>query len=145
MNQMRIFLPKIPDYSTKLTIRITDINYGGHLGNDTVLRFCHEVRVRYFQLFGFDELHFFTTSLIMRDAAIVYKAQGHQGDTLLINLYIGEVGPISFEVLYKLTNQKTNQEIARAKTLMVFYDYQKQKIQKMPKDFCRDDLIKILS
>jgi acyl-CoA thioesterase FadM len=35
-------------FRTRLRVRVDDVNYGGHLGNDAVLTLCHEARIRFF-------------------------------------------------------------------------------------------------
>ena len=34
-------------FQTTLRVQVGDVNYGGHLANDAVLRLCHEVRMRW--------------------------------------------------------------------------------------------------
>ena len=47
MARIKIDLPESFSYSTLFAVRITDLNYGAHVGNDKVLSFLHEVRVRF--------------------------------------------------------------------------------------------------
>ena len=37
MPRIKLELHEILIYSTEIPVRITDINYGGHLGNDSIL------------------------------------------------------------------------------------------------------------
>jgi len=46
MARIKIEIPDKFIYKTEIPIRITDINYGGHLGNDSLLSIIHEARVR---------------------------------------------------------------------------------------------------
>ncbi|NDG84238.1 MAG: thioesterase, partial [Proteobacteria bacterium] len=55
MPRIKIDLPERFAFSTELSLRITDINYGGHLGNDAVLGLVHEARVRFLKHHGFSE------------------------------------------------------------------------------------------
>ena len=34
-------------FKTTLQVRVDDVNYAGHLGNDSVLTLCQEARVRF--------------------------------------------------------------------------------------------------
>ena len=64
---MRVKL-KIPDFfhfETLLTIRVSDLNYGGHLGNDSFLTLAHESRVQFFKSMNMTERNFFGSSLIL--------------------------------------------------------------------------------
>ena len=37
MNRVSLHLPENFSFSTEIPIRITDVNYGGHVGNDSIL------------------------------------------------------------------------------------------------------------
>lgn len=56
MNRIKINLPDSFHFSTELVIRITDLNYGGHVGNDVFLSLIHEAREQYLLSFGYKEL-----------------------------------------------------------------------------------------
>ena len=53
MARIKLELPDKFPFSTTLYIRIGDINYGGHLGNDSVLAMIHEARLRFLKKHGF--------------------------------------------------------------------------------------------
>ena len=55
MARTKLILPDNFNFSTELEIRITDINYGGHLGNNSVLGLIHEARLRLLVDKGFIE------------------------------------------------------------------------------------------
>ena len=46
MARIKLTLPERFPFTTTIPIRITDLNYGGHVGNDTVLALLHEARVQ---------------------------------------------------------------------------------------------------
>ena len=47
MPKTKIILPERFTFTTEVPIRITDLNYGGHVGNDAVLSILHEIRVQF--------------------------------------------------------------------------------------------------
>ncbi len=55
MARIALTLPDIYAYSTELTVRIQDINYGSHVGNDAFVSLLHEARIRYFNHLGYSE------------------------------------------------------------------------------------------
>ena len=59
-------------FSINITVRITDLNYGGHLGNDSLLSLIHEARVAFLDSHGLSELDCGGVSLTMGDAALIY-------------------------------------------------------------------------
>jgi len=135
MARIKLELPKHFHFSTELPIRIGDINYGGHLGNDAVLALVHEARVRFLKQHGYSELNIEGAGIIMGDAAIVYSSEGYHGDTLIIDVGVGEFRNASCDFFYKLTNKETGSEVARAKTGIVFYDYSLKKTVGVPSKF----------
>ena len=132
MARVKIALPATFLFATQLPVRITDLNYGGHLGNDALLSILHEARVQYLAHLGTAEFDAATRlGFIMADVAIEYKGEAFHGDVLRI-----EVGPLDlhkygFDLVYWVKNQ-TGKEIARAKTGMLCFDYTTRKLRGLP-------------
>jgi acyl-CoA thioesterase FadM len=135
MPRIRIDLPETFDFSTDLRVRIGDVNYGGHLGNDALLSLLHEARVRFLNGLGFSEGDAGGAGIIMTDAAIVYRAEAFQGETLRIDIAVGELTRHGCDFIYRVTNRETGKEVARAKTGIVFFDYRRRKIVRVPDAF----------
>jgi YbgC/YbaW family acyl-CoA thioester hydrolase len=112
-------------------VRITDINYGNHLGNDAILSILHEARLQYLHQLGYTELNTAGVSLIMGDVVIVFKGEGFYGDVLRISMQINELTSAGFSIYYQIENQN-QKKIAEAKTGMVCFDYTTRKIAKIP-------------
>lgn len=130
MARIKIELPEQFNFSTKITIRITDLNYGGHVGNDTILSLIHEARVQFLKSHGYDELNLEGISLIMSDAGIEFKAELFYGDTITAFVAATNFSRISFDLFYKLMRGETI--VAIAKTGMICYNYTTRKIVGMP-------------
>jgi acyl-CoA thioesterase FadM len=128
-------MPENIDFQTFLEVRISDINYGGHLGNDTILTFAHEARLQFLKSHGYTELNIEGTGLIMADAAIVFKSEAFLGDQLKVAVTIDDISGIGFDIYYKFTNTKDGKEVAQVKTGMVFFNYDLRKIENTPKAF----------
>jgi acyl-CoA thioesterase FadM len=134
---------KFPDdkslHTAIIPVRINDINYGGHLGNDAVLSLIHEARMQLLYNWGYDELNAGGNSLIMADVMIAYKAEAYYGDILTIKMYADEINERSFDILYHINTYRNNEtiNIAHAKTGMVCYDYKMKKIGLMTENLKR--------
>jgi acyl-CoA thioester hydrolase len=135
MARIKINLPDKFIFATKIPIRINDINYGGHLRNDSILSIVHEARVRFLKKFGYSELNVEGCGIIMSDSAIVYKSEGYYGDVLRIEVTIDDFSKFGCDFIYKISNKETNKEIARAKTGIVFFDYENKKMVEVPEKF----------
>ena len=121
-------------FSTQIPIRITDLNYGNHLGNDTLLSILHESRVQFLASFGYSEVSIEGIGIMMADVVIIYKAQGFYGDLLTIQIGIDDISKKSCDFYYLIVNQ-TNKVVAQCKTAIVFYDYQLQRPAPIPQNF----------
>ena len=72
MSRIKLELPEKFIFQTEITIRVSDINYGGHLGNDSLLSILQEARVQFLKSIVQSELEFYNHSMIMSDVAIIY-------------------------------------------------------------------------
>lgn len=86
MDRIKVSLPGNYNFSTVIAIRITDLNYGGHVGNDVFLSLIHEARLQFLNHFGYSEMDFEGTGLIMADAAIEFKRELFYGNELKISV-----------------------------------------------------------
>lgn len=137
MAKIKVDLPDNFSFTTTIPIRITDLNYGNHVGNDAILSIIHEARVQFLKNYGLAELDFAGIGLIMRDVGIEFKSELFYGDIVTVSVTAAEFSNISFEIFYKLvTSGKDGKETiaAIAKTGMVGYDYAKKKIAAIPED-----------
>lgn len=133
--RLHLDLPSMVHFRTSIAIRITDINYGGHLANDSILSIIHEARVQFYKHYGYDELDVEGIGTIMSDVAIMYKAEAFYGDVLDIEISAAEFVRVSHDLYYRLTSRNTGNEIARARTHMVFFDYTEKRVKAIPKKF----------
>lgn len=135
MSRIKLELPDTFHFTTQISVRITDLNYGNHLSNDAYLQYMHEARMQFFAHYGFSEMDLAGVSVIMGDSAIVYKSECFYGDVLNIEVTASDFGPRSFDLYYKMTHAKTNQLVAACKTGMVCYDYASHKSVNVPESF----------
>ena len=135
MARVKIEIPEKFIFKTEIAIRVTDLNYGGHLGNDSVLSICHEARLRFLKHLGYSELDVEGSGIIMADAAIQYKGEGFHEDELIIEIGVNEFTKKGCYFVYRLTNKETGKIIALVKTGIVFYDYKRKKVVSVPEKF----------
>jgi acyl-CoA thioesterase FadM len=137
MARIKINLPARFPFSANIPIRITDVNFGGHVGNDTILSIVHEARAQFFTHLGYTELDFAGAGTIMSDVAIEYKSQTYYGDHILASVAVGEITKVAFDLFYKLEKRSEDGKlvpVAFAKTWMVCYDYDLKKVTAIPED-----------
>ena len=134
MPRIKIELPEHFIFATSIQVRISDINYGRHLGNDSVLSLIHEARYRFFNSLGYkDELSIEGFGTIQADVAIAYKGEAFHGETIKVQIAVAEISRKSFELIYLLSTPQ--KEIARAKTGIAMFDYGANKVMSLPEAF----------
>lgn len=135
MARIKIELPKEFLFKTEISLRISDINYGGHLGHDSVLSLTHEARVRFFKEHGFTELNVFGPGIIISDLAAQYKSEGFYGHTVVVEIAVCDYVKYGCDLVYKLSNSDTGEDLAYAKTGIVFMHYEKREVAPVPEEF----------
>lgn len=145
MSRIKIEIPAQLPFRTKISIRISDINYGGHVGNDSILSILHEARLQWLKEKGMTELNFFGVGLIMRDAAIVFRSEMFHGEEVEVAVGTGDVKPTGFELYYRITRLANGTEAVVAKTGMVHYDYAQKKIAVLNEEDLQKIIVKGLT
>lgn len=134
MARIKLSAPPNILFEATVPVRITDINYGNHVGNNSFVSIVHEARVLWLKKNGYTELDIEGIGLIMADLAIEFKNEGLYGDEIKIQISVGEVSKVSFELYYSLFTERNEKRIALAvaKTGMVCYDYTAKKVAGLP-------------
>lgn len=132
MNRLKLSIPSNTLFRFQLPVRISDINYGNHLGNDSLVSILHEARVSWLRFHGFSELDAGGTGLIMKDLCVEYLAESFYGDVLEITISCGEMSTMGFELFYGVFNREGKSTIAKGKTTMICFNYQERKVQAIP-------------
>jgi len=134
MPRIRVTLPDTFLLAVELPVRVGDLNYGAHLGNDALLGLLHEARVQLLTHLGTAELDAATgQGLIMADVAVEYRAEAFHGDVLRIRVGAADWHKYGFDLGYEVTNQH-GREVARAKTGMLCFDYRARKLRPLPEE-----------
>jgi acyl-CoA thioesterase FadM len=138
MSRTRIVLPDHFPYSMKLPVRITDLNYGNHVGNDRVLTLAHEARVGFLQHIGVSELDIGNgVGLIMATAELEFRAEIRFGDILQVSVGVRNLSRAGFDMIYRFVTERDGAEILSAAVVtgMVCYDYGMKKVVSIPESF----------
>jgi acyl-CoA thioester hydrolase len=131
MSRVKIVFPHYnPLHTATIQVRITDINYGNHVGNDALLSIIHEARMQMLAAHNYSEMNAAGNSLIMADVMIAYKNESFYADKLHISIYAAHISTSSFSLLYNITTTRHGSDItiAHAQTGMVCFDYATRRI-----------------
>lgn len=135
MSRVSINLPGHFPFSTELEVRVSDLNYGNHLGNDNVLSFIHEARRRFLESLGLEEIGVADgLDFVIADAAVIYRSQAFYGDRLRIQVAAGDFGSRGCDFYYRISHVDDSRVLAEAKTGTVYFDFSAQKTISFPAD-----------
>lgn len=121
-------------YSCSIPVRVTDLNYGGHVGNDRMLAYAQEARMAFLKQWSYTELDAGGKGLIMADTAVQYKGEAFYGDVIDVQVGVDEIKPSSFELYYRMSTMRESSVklIALVKTGMICFDYATRSVCAMP-------------
>lgn len=134
MARIKIDIPEKVMATFLIPVRIADINYGNHVGNDAFVSIIHEARMQWLKEYDYTELQIEGIGLIMSDLAIEFKSESFYGDLVEVKLGAAEISRVSFELYYQLFTKRDGENIllANAKTGMVCYNYDAKKVATIP-------------
>ena len=132
MPRVEISLPERFPFSTTLEVRVSDLNYGNHVGNDQMLTLVHEARRRYLRSLGADEIGADGMGFVIADAAVVYRAQAFYAEPLTVEVAAGEFQSRSCSFFYRMS--KPGSVVAEVRTGVVCFDFKAQKAVAFPPD-----------
>lgn len=135
MSRIRLELPATLPFATELPVRITDINYGGHLANDALLGILHEARIRFLKHCGLTEADVGGCGMLMVDVAIQYRKEVYHGEALRIEVGVTELRRAGCDFAYRVTEVSSGALVVEAQTGMTFFNYQTKKMVRAPEKF----------
>lgn len=134
MSRVKIDLPEKILAVIDVPVRISDINYGNHLGNDSLVSILHDARVQWLRSLKLTEMDVGGVGLIMSDLEVQFKAEVFYGDVLSVTILTDSPSTVGFELYYAAHNAQ-KLLVAKAKTGMVCFDYSKKKVSPIPVSF----------
>jgi 4-hydroxybenzoyl-CoA thioesterase len=137
MARIEITLPDSFPFTTEIQLYIGHINYGGHLDNALLLAVVSEARLRFFKSMGYSELDVEGVGIIVADAALQYRSEAFHGEVMVVRMAAGDFNNVGCDLLWRMTEETSGREVARGKTGIVFFDYAKRKVARVPEGFRR--------
>jgi acyl-CoA thioesterase FadM len=136
MARLKLDFPEDQYYfSTPLTVRITDINSGQHLGNDSMISMISEARALFLHEYGVIETERDGTGIIVTDLATTYRAEAHARDTLLFEVGVMDFNKYGGDIIFRISRPRDKTLVAMAKSGFVFFNYKSSQVVDMPTEF----------
>ncbi|MFC3152827.1 thioesterase family protein [Litoribrevibacter euphylliae] len=135
MARLTLELPDHFVFSCKQVVRVTDLNYANHLGNDAMISLLHEARCQFLDHHGFSESDIGGLGLMVTDLATIYKSECFAGEELTFEVGVMDFNKYGCDVIYRVTKNQGETLVANAKNGVVFFDYHQRKLAHVPEVF----------
>jgi len=105
-----------------LTVRVTDMNYGRHLGHDTLVSLLHEARIQAFAALGLTEWDMGGYPSVVADLAIQYQSEARWPDALVVETAIPAPGSKAITVYHRVRHAEGGRSVATARLNVMLVD-----------------------
>ncbi len=122
-------------YKHKIKVRFRDLDAMGHVSNNVFLVYLEEARVGFRDYVAKHNEGTLDFSSVVASHNIEYVAPIFLGEELEVEVFISHLTEKSYRFNYRIFNKKTKELKAVAYTQMVGYDYKKQVVKPIPKEF----------
>lgn len=138
MARVELQLPEQFFFTITITVRMTDLNPGGHVGNDQMISLLSEARYRFFYHYGFDEFSLGESGIVITDLVTMYKAESFAQENLKFEVGVMDFNRYGADIIFRVTKHPTGQVVALAKQGFVFFNHNTRKVAPMPDGFRRN-------
>jgi len=123
--------PEKTVFTCQTRVRITDLSASGHVGFDSLVAIVNDASAQFFEQRGIRKKAG-SIGRIYADLAVVYKSESFFGDTLRIDMAIGETSDKGFELMFRIHSEHTEKIVALAKIGVLFFDYETHQVTSIP-------------
>ena len=105
-----------------LTVRVTDMNYGRHLGHDALVSLLHEARIQAFAALDLPEWDMHGHPSIVADLAVQYQNEARWPDALVIATAVPEPLGKALTIYQRVFHADSQQIVATARVNQLLID-----------------------
>ncbi|MFC2991240.1 MULTISPECIES: acyl-CoA thioesterase [Halomonas] len=105
-----------------LTVRVTDMNYGRHLGHDTLVSLLHEARIQAFGALGLTEWDMGGYPSVVADLAVQYQSEARWPDALVVETAIQMPTGRAITVYHRVCHAEGGRPVATARLNVMLID-----------------------
>ena len=121
-------------FTTDIQMRFRDIDGMGHVNNAVYLSYVELARTQFYMHHAdkrtLDEIDF-----ILAHVDIDFESQAMWGDQIQVAVWPSKIGNSSFTLSYEVKEKRSGRILARAKSVLVSYDYERKKSKPISDDF----------
>lgn len=105
-----------------LTVRVTDMNYGRHLGHDALVSLLHEARIQAFAALDLQEWDMYGHPSVVADLAVQYQSEARWPDALIIETAVPEPQGKALTIYQRIRKSDSQQLVATARVNQLLID-----------------------
>ena len=121
-------------YLVPITVAFRDLDALGHVNNAVYLTYFEHARIGYgLQLSGGQSIG--QLQFIVAEATVTYLRPALFADQLEVGVRVSEIGTKSFVMEYGLSRRSDGEQLARGRTVQVWFDYATGRSQPVPANF----------
>ena len=121
-------------FTTDIQMRFRDIDGMGHVNNAVYLSYVELARTQFYMHQAnkrtLDEIDF-----ILARVEVDFESQATWGDQIQVAVWPSKIGNSSFTLSYEVKEKRSGRILARAKSVLVSYDYETRKSKPIPDEF----------
>lgn len=121
-------------FKADFDVRFVDLDNLGHINNAVYLSYLEQYRIAWmkhlgiFDAFGSKQ----PIPLILARSEIDYVSQGYYREKITCEGWVSRVGTKSFDLSYNIKTVEEDTILAKAKSVLVWFDYEKNKSVNIP-------------
>lgn len=135
MDRIKIQYPEKTIYRQATRVRINDLNTANHLGFDSLVGILNDASAGFFNANGIERGNPGGAGVIYTDLLVNYLKEAFYGETLQIEVAVGDVGSKGLNLLFKVNSTEADKVIALAQISVLFFDYQNRRTIGIPEQF----------
>ncbi|MGM0825174.1 MAG: acyl-CoA thioesterase [Pseudomonadota bacterium] len=105
-----------------LSVRVTDMNYGRHLGHDALVSLLHEARSQAFAALDLPEWDMHGYPSVVADLAVQYQSEARWPDALVIETAVPPPEGKALTVYQRMVHADTGKPVATARVNQLLID-----------------------
>lgn len=123
----------VSDFEIDISVRISDVNYGGHLGHAELIKITHQARLKFLLTNSLRENNIGGAGIIVKNLSVDYKGEAFFDETLNISIRIEEIGKVSCVFIYEII-KNSEKPVAVVRETIVFMNYEKRRPVRVPEE-----------
>lgn len=120
------------NFTIDIPVRISDVNYGCHLGHAELIKITHQARLKFFKEYSLKENDLNGSGIIIKTLHVEYKGESFFDDMLHVSIFINRVERASCEFLYHIT-KNDDKPVATVLETALFMNYNTRRLTRVPK------------